>query len=148
MLFIGSMDSMNQVNNCYFAASSQSLTFRTRKTPKCCDNGTQKHPNCLPIEIPNGVGVTNSHIISSYKNALQDHFFKQHNRRCMNFVRSEAGLRKNCRLGPREQFNEVSSVLDAGTVYSNDPELLEQLRFASLQKYYSDFYGFLLFKST
>ena len=51
----------------------------------------------------------------------------------MNFVRSEAGLRKNCRLGPREQFNEVSSVLDAGTVYSNDPELLEQLRFASLQ---------------
>ena len=47
----------------------------------------------------------------------------------MNFVRSEAGLRKNCRLGPREQFNEVSSVLDAGTVYSNDPELLEELRF-------------------
>ena len=51
----------------------------------------------------------------------------------MNFVRSEAGLRKNCRLGPREQFNEVSSVLDAGTVYSNDPELLEELRFACLQ---------------
>ena len=49
----------------------------------------------------------------------------------MNFVRSEAGLRKNCRLGPREQFNEVSSVLDAGTVYSNDPELLEELRFLS-----------------
>ena len=48
----------------------------------------------------------------------------------MNFVRSEAGLRKNCRLGPREQFNEVSSVLDAGTVYSNDPELLEELRLA------------------
>ena len=66
----------------------------------------------------------------------------------MNFVRSEAGLRKNCRLGPREQFNEVSSVLDAGTVYSNDPELLEELRFASLQKHNSDFYGFLLFEST
>ena len=51
----------------------------------------------------------------------------------MNFVRSEAGLRKNCRLGPREQFNEVSSVLDAGTVYSNDPELLEELRFQDAQ---------------
>ena len=50
----------------------------------------------------------------------------------MNFVRSEAGLRKNCRLGPREQFNEVSSVLDAGTVYSNDPELVEELRFVSV----------------
>jgi len=91
--------------------TSETRDPRTKKTPKCCDKGTQKHPNCLPIEIPNG-----------------DHFFKQHNRRCMNFVRSEAGLRKNCRLGPREQFNEVSSVLDAGTVYSNDPELLEELR--------------------
>ena len=110
------------------------MIFRTRKTPKCCDQGTQKHPNCLPIEIPNGVSVTYSLPFVAYphKKLFQDHFFKQHNRRCMNFVRSEAGLRKNCRLGPREQFNEVSSVLDAGTVYSNDPELLEELRFASL----------------
>ena len=46
----------------------------------------------------------------------------------MNFVRAEAGLRHNCKLGPREQFNEISSVLDAGTVYSNSPEKLESLR--------------------
>ena len=46
----------------------------------------------------------------------------------MNFVRAEAGLRHNCKLGPREQFNEISSVLDAGTVYSNNPEKLESLR--------------------
>ena len=46
----------------------------------------------------------------------------------MNFVRTEAGLRYNCRLGPREQFNEISSVLDAGTVYSNIPEKMESLR--------------------
>ena len=107
------------------------MISRTRKTPKCCDKGTQKHPNCLPIEIPNGVSVTYSQTFCQF-HMFQDHFFKQHNRRCMNFVRSEAGLRKNCRLGPREQFNEVSSVLDAGTVYSNDPELLEELRFASI----------------
>ncbi len=37
-------------------------------------------------------------------------------------------MRENCRLGPREQFNEISSTLDAGTVYSNIPERLEQLR--------------------
>lgn len=46
----------------------------------------------------------------------------------MNFVRAEAGLRHNCKIGPREQFNEISSVLDAGTVYSNSPEKLESLR--------------------
>jgi len=85
---------------------------RTGKTPKCCDGGVDaQHPNCLPIEIPRN-----------------DHFYKLHKRRCMNFVRAEAGLRHNCKLGPREQFNEISSVLDAGTVYSNSPEKLESLR--------------------
>lgn len=58
----------------------------------------------------------------------------------MNFVRSQAGLRHNCRLGPREQFNEISSMLDAGTVYSNVPERLESLRYAasSLSPSYAD----------
>ena len=85
---------------------------RTGKTPKCCDGGLDaQHPNCLPIEIPSN-----------------DNFYKLHKRRCMNFVRAEAGLRHNCKLGPREQFNEISSVLDAGTVYSNSPEKLESLR--------------------
>jgi hypothetical protein len=40
----------------------------------------------------------------------------------------QPGLRENCRLGPREQFNEISSIIDAGTVYSNEPEKLEELR--------------------
>jgi peroxidase len=85
---------------------------RTDKTPKCCDGGFDgSHPNCLPIEIPSN-----------------DQFYALHKRRCMNFVRSQAGLRYNCRLGPREQFNEISAVLDAGTVYSNVPERLESLR--------------------
>ena len=48
------------------------------------------------------------------------------------FPRSQAGLRYNCRLGPREQFNEISAVLDAGTVYSNVPERLESLRCGSV----------------
>ena len=88
------------------------INGRTGKTPKCCDGGFGgNHPNCLPIEIPK-----------------EDHFYKLHQRRCMNFVRSQAGLRYNCRLGPREQFNEISAVLDAGTVYSNVPERLESLR--------------------
>jgi len=85
---------------------------QTGKTPKCCDGGPQaNHPNCLPIEIPSN-----------------DHFYSHHQRRCMNFVRSQAGLRFNCRLGPREPFNEISSLLDGGTVYSNLPHRLESLR--------------------
>ncbi len=82
---------------------------RTRKTPKCCEGNA--HPNCLPIEIPHG-----------------DPFFAKHEQRCMNFVRSPAGLRYNCRLGTRDSFNEISSPIDAGTVYSNDEETLKTLR--------------------
>ena len=54
------------------AASIVSLQDpRTGKTPKCCDGGLDaQHPNCLPIEIPSN-----------------DHFYKLHKRRCMNFVR-------------------------------------------------------------
>ena len=37
-----------------------------------------------------------------------DHFYAQHNQRCMNFVRSNGGVRPGCRLGPRETENRVS----------------------------------------
>ena len=46
----------------------------------------------------------------------------------MNFVRTLAGLRYNCRLGTRDSFNELSSLLDAGVVYSNEEETLQTLR--------------------
>ena len=41
----------------------------------------------------------------------------------------QAGLRPDCKLGPREQFNEISSFLDGGTIYSNQPGLLHELRY-------------------
>jgi len=92
--------------------TSETKDPNTGKTPKCCDDGPgAKHPNCLPIEIPHN-----------------DHFYKAHKQRCMNFVRSQSGLRLNCRLGPRNSFNQISSLLDAGTVYSNDDEVQEELR--------------------
>lgn len=83
---------------------------RTNKTPKCCDGGSP-HPNCLPIEIP-----------------AHDPFYSKFNQRCMNFVRTQAGLRHNCRLGTRESFNEVSSVLDVSTVYGNEEKDVQNLR--------------------
>ena len=72
--------------------TSETKDPNTGKTPKCCDDGPgAKHPNCLPIEIPHN-----------------DHFYKAHKQRCMNFVRSQSGLRLNCRLGPRNRYNMVT----------------------------------------
>lgn len=92
--------------------TSEAKDPKTKKTPRCCDEGAEsRHPNCLPIDIP-----------------ADDHFYSLHNRRCMNFARAPAGLRFNCRLGPRTPFNLISSILDAGTVYSNEPKKEEALR--------------------
>ena len=93
--------------------SSETRDPRTGKTPKCCDGSGPGpvHPNCLPIEIP-----------------AEDSFFSKHGQRCMNFVRTISGLRYNCRLGPRQSFNEISSIIDAGTVYSNSAKTMEELR--------------------
>jgi len=77
----------------------------------CCRGPNVTHPMCFPITIPDN-----------------DHFFSKHSRNCMNFVRSNAGLRPECRLGPREQFNQISSVIDAGVVYSNVPDTMRKLR--------------------
>jgi len=46
----------------------------------------------------------------------------------MNFIRSNAGLRPDCRLGPRESATRVSGVMDGGTVYSNEPEVNADIR--------------------
>eukprot|EP00095_Tigriopus_kingsejongensis_P008509 snap_masked-scaffold181_size278858-processed-gene-1.12 protein:Tk08509 transcript:snap_masked-scaffold181_size278858-processed-gene-1.12-mRNA-1 annotation:"hypothetical protein DAPPUDRAFT_301956" len=81
----------------------------TQKVPKCCDG--VRHKLCLPIEIPEG-----------------DPFYSKYKQKCMNFVRFSAGLRHNCRLGPRESFNLVTSTLDAGTTYSNSAHKLRELR--------------------
>jgi peroxidase len=90
--------------------TAESRDPRTNKTPKCCD-GSTPHPNCLPIEIPQ-----------------DDSFYSKFNQRCMNFVRSQAGLRHNCRLGARDSFNTVSSVLDVSTVYGNTEKKTQSLR--------------------
>ena len=74
--------------------SAETRDTRTGKTPKCCDGSGPgpAHPNCLPIEIP-----------------ADDDFFRQHGQRCMNFVRTLAGVSYDCKLGPRRTFNEISS---------------------------------------
>jgi len=86
------------------------LTAETEDV-KCCRGANVTHPSCLPIQIPD-----------------DDRFFSRHRQGCMEFVRSRSGLRSKCKLGPREQFNQVSSVIDANTVYSNNQNTLRKLR--------------------
>jgi len=86
------------------------LTAETEDV-KCCKGPNVTHPSCLPIQIPS-----------------DDPFYSRHRQGCMEFVRSRSGLRSKCKLGPREQFNQVSSIIDANTVYSNDETTLRKLR--------------------
>ena len=60
-----------------------------------CDGN--KNRECLPIEIPQ-----------------YDAFYRGHNQRCMNFVRTHPGLRYNCRLGPRNSVNQITSFFGGG----------------------------------
>lgn len=96
--------------------TAEAKDLKTQKSPKCCVNGlpvppSEAHPLCFPIEVP-----------------ANDAFYSQHKNRCINFSRNEAGLRQNCRLGPRTAFNTISSYIDAGTVYSNSEKVSADVR--------------------
>ncbi|XP_023337956.1 peroxidase [Eurytemora carolleeae] len=93
-----------------FIDHDMTLTAETENI-RCCSGPNTTHPSCMPIQI-----------------SERDSFYSRHNQGCMHFIRSRAGLRPGCRLGPREQFNLVSATLDANTVYSNEEEVLRKLR--------------------
>lgn len=86
---------------------------------KCCniDEGDKftKHPECWPILINN----------------QKDPIFTQLNQNCMEYVRSSPTIRVGCTLGPREQINQVTSFLDASTVYGSSEEEAKSLRLFS-----------------
>lgn len=46
----------------------------------------------------------------------------------MDFVRSVAGVKTNCPLGPRHQINVVSSFLDADIIYGHTLSTAKRLR--------------------
>ena len=70
-----------------------------------CNSGSD-HPSCYPILIPGG-----------------DSHFPRHT--CMAFTRS---LPAQDKLGPREQFNQVTHFLDASMVYGSTDCHAEELR--------------------
>ncbi|XP_003743011.1 chorion peroxidase [Galendromus occidentalis] len=78
----------------------------------CCPTPIEKrHPNCLPIEIPD-----------------DDPFYKFYNRKCLEFARLLASLRPSCKLGPRSASNTLSAYIDAGFIYGSNQEVASRLR--------------------
>ena len=80
---------------------------------KECDAKTRIHPECLPIEVPQG-----------------DPFYPQINITsgrplCLAFTRSMPG---QLTLGFREQMNQITSFSDASNVYGSDLCEMRELR--------------------
>ncbi|XP_046396972.1 peroxidase-like [Ischnura elegans] len=83
---------------------------RTREEPDCCLS-PRPHPNCMPIILPN-----------------EDPFYGTWRQKCMHFSRSFAGVREDCRLGPRVQFNLLTSYIDANFIYGSSVRVSDSLR--------------------
>jgi peroxidase len=84
---------------------------------KCCSEDGKPlspelmHPDCAPIQIP-----------------TTDPFYSQFNVTCMEFIRSSPAPRKDCSLGPRDPINQVTSFLDASSIYGSTIEEQKALR--------------------
>ncbi|KAJ9601338.1 hypothetical protein L9F63_000476, partial [Diploptera punctata] len=80
------------------------------REPNCCGSDRNHHPNCLPISIP-----------------PNDHF-RLYKQNCMNMLRSLAGVRDDCRLGPRVQTNTATAYIDGNFLYGSNIRLADELR--------------------
>ncbi|XP_069705642.1 peroxidase-like isoform X2 [Periplaneta americana] len=80
------------------------------REPSCCGTG-RRHPNCLPVALP-----------------PEDHFYRLYKQTCMNMLRSLAGVRDDCRLGPRVQTNTATAYIDGNFVYGPNVRLADELR--------------------
>ncbi|XP_014215502.1 peroxidase-like [Copidosoma floridanum] len=98
-------------------ATGQSTAFNG-SIPQCCLNGGVGvqppeflHPECLPISVE-----------------PRDSRLGKLGVRCMEFVRSGAVPREDCEFGTREQLSQVTSYIDASTVYSSSARQGDTLR--------------------
>ncbi|XP_037079378.1 chorion peroxidase-like [Pollicipes pollicipes] len=98
-----------------FLDHDMTLTFtrpdeRTLNEPEDCCRGSGPE-DCLPIGVQRN-----------------DPFYSRHGVDCMDFVRSQPGVRQFCRLGSRIGFNVLTSVIDGNTVYGQTHESSSVLR--------------------
>ncbi|XP_057340597.1 peroxidase [Microplitis mediator] len=75
----------------------------------CCSPDNIGHPECFPVFVGPG-----------------DPVYDVAGSKCMEFVRSAPAMQ--CKLGPRQQLNQVSSFIDASTIYGSNKNLADSLR--------------------
>ncbi|XP_055315835.1 uncharacterized protein LOC129575793 isoform X4 [Sitodiplosis mosellana] len=78
--------------------------------PQCC-GVSELHPSCAPIRVP-----------------TDDPWLAPFGIRCLEFLRSAPAQRRDCLLSWREQTNQVTSYLDASTIYSSSERSSERSR--------------------
>lgn len=76
---------------------------------ECCGTEATKHPDCFPVALEAG-----------------DPYFDYYNVSCMNFVRSAAAPTGH--LGPRQQLNQATPVIDGSVVYGSSEDRMNLLR--------------------
>ncbi|KAG7190742.1 hypothetical protein KM043_006814 [Ampulex compressa] len=74
----------------------------------CCPASVD-HPECFPVRVGPG-----------------DPVYDVAGRKCMEFVRSAPA--PQCKLGPREQLNQVSAFIDGSMIYGLDVGMMRELR--------------------
>ncbi|XP_071515690.1 salivary peroxidase/catechol oxidase isoform X1 [Panulirus ornatus] len=96
-----------------FTLTATPLDARSRNEfEECCNvPPSHKNPYCLEISIPQ-----------------EDPFYNLFKFRCIDFARGFPGVPQNCRLGPRLQFNILTSVIDGNTVYGGNDREARDLR--------------------
>ncbi|CAG7716875.1 unnamed protein product, partial [Allacma fusca] len=93
-------------------ASSAQSTGLNGTAIACCKDGkllATQHPECFPLPI-----------------SYSDSFYASKGQSCMNFVRSAPA--PICQFGPREQFNQITSYLDASTLYGSTLDELKDVK--------------------
>ncbi|RWS11097.1 Peroxidase-like protein, partial [Dinothrombium tinctorium] len=81
-------------------AFTPSSRTRDGKMIQCCPPKPNNHPQCYPILVPH-----------------DDPFYGEWEENCLNFVRT--AMCSQCRLGPREQMNQITSFIDGSQVYGS-----------------------------
>ncbi|XP_004536576.1 peroxidase [Ceratitis capitata] len=96
-----------------FTLTGTPLDPVNRNDPEeCCKRPLHlKHPYCNEIRVPD-----------------DDYFYRLFNVKCIDFVRAFPSPRPGCRLGSRQQFNTLTGVIDANTVYGVTEKFARKLR--------------------
>ncbi len=85
-----------------------------------CQTSTPEQANCLPIEIP-----------------ANDTEFSH--KKCLEFVRTLEVPSSGCRVGPREQLNQLTSWLDASHVYGSNMNDFDNIKDPNPSKSFSTY---------